>query len=142
MDLGIVLRSVWRSAGRGGVKQVLRRLPGNLRDSIVLWPAIIRRKRSRHVTFIGVTGSCGKTTTTRLVGAVLSSAGQCCIGAGNNSHQAVIEKRPFCQCVYQILRSGGLWELPGRIATHFWVLQPRLESSPPLAATTTRTIGV
>ena len=43
------------------------------------WFAVIRRKTLRHVTFIGVTGSCGKTTTTRLVGAVLGSAGQCCM---------------------------------------------------------------
>ena len=30
-----------------------------------------------HVTYIGVTGSCAKTTTTRLIGAVLERAGQC-----------------------------------------------------------------
>jgi UDP-N-acetylmuramoyl-tripeptide--D-alanyl-D-alanine ligase len=30
-----------------------------------------------HVTYIGVTGSCAKTTTTRLIGTVLERAGQC-----------------------------------------------------------------
>ena len=44
--------------------------------------AMARRKRLHHVTFIGVTGSCGKTTTTSLVGAVLDAAGKCSAVAG------------------------------------------------------------
>src|SRR5262245_15625177 len=68
-------------------RQALRQQLQNSRD----WPAITWRKRFRHATFIGVTGSCGKTTTTRLVGAVLESGAQCCIGAGNNAHKAVIK---------------------------------------------------
>ena len=44
--------------------------------------AAIRRFALGHVTFIAVTGSCGKTTTVALSQAVLSSAGKCCIGVG------------------------------------------------------------
>ena len=46
--------------------------------------AIIRRVALRRVTFIGVTGSCGKTTTIALSSAVLSSAGRCWAGGGPN----------------------------------------------------------
>ena len=43
---------------------------------------MLRRLRMRNIRYVGVTGSCGKTTTTRLIGAVLSSDGPCYVGAG------------------------------------------------------------
>jgi UDP-N-acetylmuramoyl-tripeptide--D-alanyl-D-alanine ligase len=39
---------------------------------------------------VGVAGSCGKTTATRLIGAVLSSAGNCSVDAGSNGDGRVI----------------------------------------------------
>ena len=46
--------------------------------------AAIRRLALRHVTFIAVTGSCGKTTALVLSEAVLSSAGSCRAGVGSS----------------------------------------------------------
>ena len=46
--------------------------------------AAIRRLALRHVTFIAVTGSCGKTTALVLSEAVLSSAGRCRAGVGSS----------------------------------------------------------
>src|SRR6476620_2610203 len=108
------------------VRSLARQQLNNSRDRLLNWCAITWRKRFRHVTFIGVTGSCGKTTTTRLVGAVLGSGAQCCIGAGNNAHQAVIKNvlsvnRSTKFCVQEI--SGSR---PGRISRHFRVLQPSI----------------
>jgi UDP-N-acetylmuramoyl-tripeptide--D-alanyl-D-alanine ligase len=41
------------------------------------WLASAYRAMTPHVTYIGVTGSCAKTTTTRLIGTVLEQAGGC-----------------------------------------------------------------
>ena len=46
--------------------------------------ALLRRFPRSDVAYVGVTGSCGKTTTTRLIGAVLSAAGECRTDAGHN----------------------------------------------------------
>src|SRR5689334_20323611 len=45
--------------------------PGFLR--VVVWIVSMYRLRLRRVVFIGVTGSCGKTTTKEMVAAVLAS---------------------------------------------------------------------
>lgn len=37
---------------------------------------MLHRVMLPHVTYIGVTGSCAKTTTTRLIGTVLEAAGR------------------------------------------------------------------
>src|SRR5262245_4134019 len=101
-------------------------LQKRVREILRNWSAIVHRKRMHHVTFIGVTGSCGKTTTAQLIGAVLSSSGQCRIGAGNNAHDAVIKTVKSVNasskfCVQEV--SGSR---PGRIARHFRVLQPNI----------------
>jgi UDP-N-acetylmuramate-alanine ligase len=41
------------------------------------WLATLHRAMLPHVTYVGVTGSCAKTTTTRLIGTVLEQAGRC-----------------------------------------------------------------
>ncbi|MET0869630.1 MAG: Mur ligase family protein [Methyloceanibacter sp.] len=41
------------------------------------WLASLHRAMLPHVTYVGVTGSCAKTTTTRLIGTVLERAGRC-----------------------------------------------------------------
>lgn len=52
---------------------------------------MLKRNSRRHVTFIGITGSCGKTTTTTLVGAILSPVGKCRIGADKNGYRRGLE---------------------------------------------------
>ena len=51
---------------------------------VVVWIVSIYRLSLRRVVFIGVTGSCGKTTTTEMIAAVLSSQYK-----GHKSHDNV-----------------------------------------------------
>jgi UDP-N-acetylmuramoyl-tripeptide--D-alanyl-D-alanine ligase len=48
-----------------------------------------KRQICSHVTYIGVTGSCGKSTTTNLIGTILSSAGRCQTLGGDNRPASV-----------------------------------------------------
>ena len=52
---------------------------------VVGWIAFIYRLRLRRAVFIGVTGSCGKTTTKEMVAAVLSSQYKGHKSPGNNN---------------------------------------------------------
>ena len=61
------------------------------RDWLLARLATLKRASRRHVTFIGVTGSCGKTTTTTLIGAILSAVGKCRLGADKNGHRRALE---------------------------------------------------
>jgi UDP-N-acetylmuramoyl-tripeptide--D-alanyl-D-alanine ligase len=108
------------------VKRAVSRQGKRLLERLVNLFAVIRRKTLRHVTFIGVTGSCGKTTTTALVAAVLGSSAQCRMHAGNNRHEALIKNVLSVNastkfCVQEV---SGSW--PGRIAKHCRVLQPQI----------------
>ena len=55
--------------------------PGGLRLLIQMWAlsllAMAKRALNPRVTYIGVTGSAGKTTTAKLIGTVLATAGEC-----------------------------------------------------------------
>ena len=65
----------------GSVRSVARKLKKNLTRKahfrVLDWRARIRRPSLNGVTFVGVTGSCGKTTATELIRAVLSTIGRC-----------------------------------------------------------------
>ncbi len=108
MELGRPLRgegarnpAKWRTALSGLVRQgrrtivkplkrLYRETSAALKRSSLWWRARQRRLTRSDVTYVGVTGSCGKTTTTRLIGAVLSSAGECRVDAGRNGDGRVI----------------------------------------------------
>jgi UDP-N-acetylmuramoyl-tripeptide--D-alanyl-D-alanine ligase len=65
------------------------------------------RRAHPLVTYIGVTGSCGKTTTASLIGSVLSTGGQCCTHAGANRLELVADNilsvgRATDYCVQEI----------------------------------------
>ena len=68
---------------RAKTAKLLRYLthPGGLRLRVGTWTlsllAVAKRGLNPRVTYIGVTGSCGKTTTAKLIGAVLATAGEC-----------------------------------------------------------------
>ncbi len=62
-----------------GLRQVLRKVRCR-----------VKRKRMAQTTFIGITGSCGKTTTTRFLGKILSDAGPCFVGIHENGENSVM----------------------------------------------------
>ena len=81
------VRQLLRVTGRlkKFARPVLRRWR-RLRDRSWVWfiPAIAKRLVNRQVTYIGVTGSCGKTSTAKLIAAVLSEDGQCILNMENS----------------------------------------------------------
>ncbi len=127
----------WRTALSGLVRQGRRKIVKPLKrlyretlaaskQSSLWWRARRRRLTRSDVTYVGVTGSCGKTTTTRLIGAVLSSAGECRVDAGRNGERRVIANLltvgPNTKFCIQEL-SGSR---PGRIRRQANVLKPQI----------------
>lgn len=82
---------------------------------VAVWMASIYRLRLRRVVFIGVTGSCGKTTTKEMIAAVLSRQYK-----GHKSHdtantlsgvvQSIVLTRPGYSFCVQEFTVGGLGE--------------------------------
>ncbi len=74
------------------LRRLVRRLaaPGERLADFVLRQAARLKRPALSTTFIAVTGSCGKTTTTKLIRAVLAKNGGCAIGDGNNTEKAAI----------------------------------------------------
>jgi len=85
------------------------------------------RRRLADVAFVGVTGSCGKTTTKDLVAEVLARGGRVTRSPGthNAAHwvaQTVLEARPDqAYCVQEIGASG-----PGSLDAPIALVQPRV----------------
>jgi UDP-N-acetylmuramyl pentapeptide synthase len=61
------------------IRSKLKRLRWQLasKKHRIAWLASLHRAMLPHVTYVGVTGSCAKTTPTRLIGTVLERAGRC-----------------------------------------------------------------
>jgi UDP-N-acetylmuramoyl-tripeptide--D-alanyl-D-alanine ligase len=89
------------------------------------WLASLHRAMLPHVTYVGVTGSCAKTTTTRLIGAVLEQAGRCRTGDANGIPPLArnLLSVGFLTrfCVQEI--SG---DHPGKIRLQTKILRPRI----------------
>ena len=76
---------------RNTVRHTARFVRTSSREAALSCLAHLRRPRLKHVTFVGVTGSCGKTTTTQLIGAVLSTAGKTVQVSGLNGYRQLVE---------------------------------------------------
>lgn len=108
---------------RAHVKRLKRRLADpKLRR---VWFAMLHRVMLPHVTYIGVTGSCAKTTTTRLIGTVLEAAGRVRTkddnGISNVSRNVLSVGFLTRFCVQEI---AG--DRPGRIKTQTRILRPQI----------------
>ena len=85
---------------------------------VALWLAPLYRAQLRRVVFVGVTGSCGKSTTKELIAAVLNSRFRGHKTPGNRNlpadiAQAILRVKPMDEfCVLEIAAAIG-----GRIAT-------------------------
>lgn len=62
----------------------------SLADLVLLQAARLKRPALGGTTFIAVTGSCGKSTTTRLIRRALTRSGACAVGDGNNTEKAAV----------------------------------------------------
>jgi UDP-N-acetylmuramoyl-tripeptide--D-alanyl-D-alanine ligase len=89
-----------------------------LKDRDFHWAAVVYRILLPRVTFIGVTGSCGKTTTRELIAAVLASRFRGSRNRGNNNLPAdiakiVLDVRPWDDfCVVEIAAAQGGTRFP------------------------------
>ena len=74
------LTCAFRQKSKNGMRRLrkaaksLRKTPNHKRPGI--YRARLKRRMLRHTTFVGVTGSCGKTTTTALIDTILSQDGK------------------------------------------------------------------
>ena len=94
------------------------------------WRARIRRLALNRVTFVGVTGSCGKTTTTALIQQVLAKNGLCqaWINEPRRLHQSIRVRQAVLSVgagtryyVYETASIG-----PGSIARQLDILRPQI----------------
>src|ERR1039458_8404552 len=89
--------------------------------------AVFHRRRLRHVSFIGVTGSCGKTTTKELIAAVLGASLPGRKSPGNGNSLTVVGRTVLrttasdAFCVVEI----AAWE-PGSVARAARIVQPHI----------------
>lgn len=119
----------------GSLVQRLKTLPGAprvrraLRDwkqSLRAWRAERRRARLGRVRFIAVTGSAGKTTTTRLLGAILATTGPCTVRSHNNTYPGIVTSLLKAGADDRILVQEMSGERPGAIANACRLLRPEI----------------
>src|SRR4029450_5916560 len=89
------------------------------------WLATLYRLMVPHVTYIGITGSCAKTTTTRLIGTLLERAGRCRTkddnGISHVSQNVLLVSFLTRFCVQEIAGTK-----PGKIRTQTKILRPQI----------------
>ncbi len=115
---------VWRPWGLG-----MRRLAAT-RNPVLGWAfsrtAMVRRLLLRRMTIVGITGSCGKTTTTLLTGAVLSSLGRCRVKGGIAvRHTAAETLLSVASSTRFFVHEIGAFEL-GSVARAVRILRPQI----------------
>ncbi|MGD9501577.1 MAG: Mur ligase family protein [Methyloceanibacter sp.] len=118
-------------ARKSGVRAKLKRLRERLRKRFAnrkhrtIWLALLYRPIMPHVTYVGVTGSCAKTTTTRLIGAVLNAAGPCRTRDDNGpSHVSRNVLSVGLRTRFCVQEVAG--ESPGKIRTQTRILKPQI----------------
>ena len=125
----------WKSKVRSAAKPLKRlrrkleqpdRILGRVRNRVMPLRSMLRRLRLPNIRYVGVTGSCGKTTTAKLIGAVLSTDGPCYVGAG---YEGVGTTTPDLTglpadskfCVHELYGTR-----PGRLKPALRILHPQI----------------
>jgi len=112
------------------LRRQLKRRTSIFRNPALNWiagrAARVRRLTLRRMTVIGITGSGGKTTTTSLIGAMLSAEALCHMKAGASTEYAITRTLLKIDsatrfCVHEV----GAYE-PGRIARAVKILKPQI----------------
>jgi UDP-N-acetylmuramoyl-tripeptide--D-alanyl-D-alanine ligase len=78
------------------------------------------------ITYVGVTGSCGKTTTTQLIGAVLSARGECRTDAGRLGPGRVTDNLLTIGAASKFCVQELSGSRPGRIRLQTRFLRPQI----------------
>ena len=123
------VRRCWKALRYGPLKTA-RRLRRSWREAcqrqLHFYMAALRRWVAWRTTFIGVTGSCGKTTVTNLVGVILSHKGKCsvCVDCNYDVDVATtVLALPNCTnfCIQEVATIR-----PGMIASSSSILKPSI----------------
>ena len=85
-----------------------------------------KRSLNPQVTYVGVTGSCGKTTTAKLIGAILAADGECHVNIDKNGERSIargiISLGPSTKyCVNEVCGSK-----PGKVRKQTRILRPQI----------------
>jgi UDP-N-acetylmuramoyl-tripeptide--D-alanyl-D-alanine ligase len=101
------------------------RVPFAWRYRVLSFLAALRRYQRHHVTFVAVTGSCGKSTTIALAAAILSTVGKCQIGVGPRRTlvpDTIIGVKSSTRFCIQELHAT----VPGWVAEFLGLLKPQI----------------
>jgi len=80
-----------------------------LRDQLKIFRCRIRRRFLTNTKVVGITGSCGKTSTTHFLGKIISDYYPCQIGVDNNTRRAVIRNiRETKRCHRFLVQETGV----------------------------------
>jgi UDP-N-acetylmuramoyl-tripeptide--D-alanyl-D-alanine ligase len=90
------------------------------------WRARLRRSRRTKTTFIGVTGSCGKTTTVRLAVDMLTTGGSCYRGGFGNIPWSTVRTLLSVPVSAKYCIQETSAHRPSAIAKHVRVLRPEI----------------
>ncbi len=120
-------RQLWRFAS--GIEALPARrgiFRRRIRPRLRYWSGQLRRRLLVRTTFVGVTGSCGKTTTVSLAADLLATDGSCYCREYQNtpgiSATTVLSAPAWSKyCIQEI--SG---DFPGAITAHVGVLKPHI----------------
>ena len=90
------------------------------------FPAIPIRLINRHTTYVGVTGSCGKTTTAKMIGLVLSEIGECRTNIKTNSVRQIAESVMSLPASTKFSVNELCAARPGKIRAEVRILRPHI----------------
>jgi Mur ligase middle domain len=88
--------------------------------------ARLRRPTLTKTTLIAVTGSCGKTTTTTLIGKVLSSRSECFVKAGRNEPSDSVNTLLGISAASKFCVQEVSADEPGHIVKHSRLIKPQI----------------
>ncbi len=95
-----------------------------MRNQLKIFRCRVRRQFLTNTKVIGITGSCGKTSTTHFLGKIISDHSSCHIGVDNNTRRAVIKNiRETKRCHRFLIQETGV-ECPGDMAGMMPLLLP------------------
>lgn len=88
--------------------------------------AYLRRRMLSNTRFIAITGSCGKTSTTRFLGHILSAHGNCHIGIDGNTREPVILTLIRAKREHQFVVQETGSHKPGALAAMLPLYKPQV----------------
>ncbi len=97
-----------------------------LRQSVRKFRCRLKRRRLRQTTVLAITGSCGKTTTTRFLGKIISDHADCFVGIHDNDANSVMRSVRDTQRRHRFLVQEVSGGCPGAMDQVLPLLKPHV----------------